>query len=258
MIFNLICVNWEKSLTFLLQLILYGLGLERTLHSKYTSSPSLIFDPLSEKPRLRMAWGTSKRVTNSIFTSICWIKIIFLQVIESFQPSSKLPSPVCWSAARQPRNVPASFMVGIKTNVLRVTFPSGLVWWNKDDRKRNYCLYLTWVVILSLICEAPLHQVTFGGGLAPTTWHLASNLLPADIGSLLLIIFTLSGPTSKHLISKCYLNIYSQCKSILTDVETGLLMLLFEAWQVKIEWRSFLWRSSIRRILMIFCGSEFS
>ena len=138
-IFNLICVNWEKSLTFLLQLILYGLGLERTLHSKYTSSPSLIFDPLSEKPRLRMAWGTSKRVTNSIFTSMCWIIIIFLQVIESFQPSSKLPSPVCWSAARQPRNFPASFMVGIKTNVLRVTFPSGLVWKVRLKEKWMLC-----------------------------------------------------------------------------------------------------------------------
>ena len=84
-------------------------------------------------------------------------------------------------------------------------------------------------MILSLICEAPLHQVTFGGGLAPTTWHLASNLLPADMGSLPLIRVTLSGPTRENMINKHPYNVDLQCMSIFTDVDTGLLMLLFEA-----------------------------
>ena len=84
-------------------------------------------------------------------------------------------------------------------------------------------------MILSLICEAPLHQVTFGGGLAPTTWHLASNLLPADMCSLLLSRETLNGPTKKRNINRFNVAVYLQCKSIFTEVETGLLMLLFEA-----------------------------
>ena len=87
----------------------------------------------------------------------------------------------------------------------------------------------TLVVILSLICEAPLHQVTFGGGLAPTTWHLASNLLPADMCSLLLIRDTLNGPTKEKNIYKYNFIFHLQCKSIFTEVDTGLLMLLFEA-----------------------------
>ena len=58
-------------------------------------------------------------------------------------------------------------------------------------------------MILSRICAAPLHQVTFGGGLAPTTWHLASNLLPADMDPLPLIRVTLSGPTLENNVDKC-------------------------------------------------------
>ena len=57
------------------------------------------------------------------------------QVMASFQPSSMLPSPVSWSAALQPRNLPESWTLGMKTIVLKVTFPSGLVWkknWNKS------------------------------------------------------------------------------------------------------------------------------
>ncbi len=43
-----------------LQVILYGLGFALTLHSKYTSSPSLMLEPLREEPRLRIDWGTSE------------------------------------------------------------------------------------------------------------------------------------------------------------------------------------------------------
>ena len=46
--------------------------------------------------------------------------------------------------------------------------------------------------------------------------------------------------------------------SILTELETGLLMLLFEAWQVRIECRSVLCRFSIKIVLTVFCPSEWS
>ena len=48
-------------LTLNLQEILYGLGLARTLHSKYTSSPSLMLDPLRLLPKLSTDWGTSRK-----------------------------------------------------------------------------------------------------------------------------------------------------------------------------------------------------
>ena len=51
--------------------------------------------------------------------------------------------------------------------------------------------------MLSLIWAVPFHQVTAGEGLAPTTWHRASYLLPADIVSALSSKVTLSGPTEK-------------------------------------------------------------
>ena len=51
--------------------------------------------------------------------------------------------------------------------------------------------------MLSRICFVPFHQVTAGAGLAPTTWHMASYRLPADIESFLLSKVTLSGPTEK-------------------------------------------------------------
>ena len=57
---------------------------------------------------------------------------------------------------------------------------------------------LTFVVMLSRICWDPLHQVTAGAGLAPTTWQSASYLLPADMESFLLSRATLSGPTEKR------------------------------------------------------------
>ena len=50
-----------RVLTLNLQEILYGFGLARTLHSKYTSSPSLMLDPLRLLPKLRTDWGISEK-----------------------------------------------------------------------------------------------------------------------------------------------------------------------------------------------------
>ena len=47
----------------------------------------------------------------------------------------------------------------------------------------------------------------------------------------------------------------SQCMSILTEVDTGLLMLLLLAWQVRMEWRSSLPRLSSSRVLTVLWGS---
>ena len=46
--------------------------------------------------------------------------------------------------------------------------------------------------------------------------------------------------------------------SILTEVDTGLLMLLLLAWQVRMECRSWRLRLSSMRVLTVLCGSEFS
>lgn len=70
-----------------------------------------------------------------IQSNISGMWLLDSQVMASFQPSSMLPSPVSWSAALQPRNLPESWTLGMKTIVLKVTFPSGLVWkknWNKS------------------------------------------------------------------------------------------------------------------------------
>ena len=101
--------------------------------------------------------------------------------------------------------------------------------------------------------------MTAGAGLAPTTWHMASYLLPADMESFLLSSDTLSGPTEKkiELTNDC-LHENLQCMSILTGVETGLLMLLLLAWQVSTECRSVRWWFSKRIVFTVLCLSVFS
>ena len=50
----------------------------------------------------------------------------------------------------------------------------------------------------------------------------------------------------------------SQCMSILTEVDTGLLMLLLLAWQVRMEWRSSRPRSLSSKVFTVLWGSLFS
>ena len=51
----------SRKFTLCLQVILYGRGLAFTLHSKYTSSPSLMLEAFRLEPSVRVELGTSKK-----------------------------------------------------------------------------------------------------------------------------------------------------------------------------------------------------
>lgn len=51
-------------------------------------------------------------------------------------------------------------------------------------------------------CFPAIHQVTVGGGLAPTVWQLTSYLLPDEMGSRPFKMPTLVGPTEKEEMQK--------------------------------------------------------